>query len=208
MIQFLKKNTIALVSIIIALTTLYLTQFRKADIEIYVADKLLVWYAPSNATGIIAPISLINRSNRLGSVARVVMIINRRDTPEQNYVIEWKQFDDLVDGLWTRISETGTLAVPANGSISKQIRFEWTGQQDLKFRVGTYDVDLFVWEAVGDSPITTRKYSLIVDQAMFNEIAENSGKEAYDVTRVPINGGFSSSIVLNKHELERILYVK
>jgi hypothetical protein len=89
------STTIAIISLLIAATTLFLTQLRSPKlisqsgpfVKVYYAD-----YETGGSFGLYLPVTIINKSARTGTLLNAAITLHRKDTPEQSYFMQWREF--------------------------------------------------------------------------------------------------------------------
>lgn len=151
-----------------------------------------------------ASVSLLNQSNLVGTVVRLGAVIYRVDSPQRKYFLDWIQFQTLTDTGWKKDSDAGALTIPANGSVTKQVLFSWSGTPPLNFSEGPYKFAVVAWKPGKDQAPMHRIQDFMIDKPLLAKIDESALPKA-PMVRIDVGGLFLGSVLLGEDEARKLL---
>jgi hypothetical protein len=135
------------IGLIISITALYLTQFRRAKITASLGPSIHIYYYPPDRCGIYLPAVFHNRSPIKAIVYQAFLEIE--DTRGNNFALKWLTSNDIDKEI--NYSERGPAApfkIDGYEAISNALQFLWiNGSQlhRLEFLEGSYRIRLHIW---------------------------------------------------------------
>ncbi len=196
--------------LLIAVITFYLTNLRPPSVKCQIGPTLQVYHgdhAGGISTGFYLPVTFENTSARTGIVKNAALIIYRRDQPEQQFFMTWKDFAKLVpDQGWQPEEIAHAVAVPGRSTVGKFIWFMWFANSSpkLNLREGTYVVDLCYWTHVSKKPRHQKHEVFVTDETA--KILEARRAEGSNTSRILwLDKQINYNQVLTRHESEALL---
>lgn len=162
---------ISSISLLIAIITFYLTNLRRPRVQCQIGPNLQVYHGDHNAggsTGFYLPVTFENTSARTGIVSNAGLIVYRRDQPEQQFFMTWKDFAKIdPDKGWRPEEVAHALAVPGRSTVAKIIWFMWFAESTpkLNLREGAYILDLCYWTQISKKPQHQRHEFFVTDES-------------------------------------------
>jgi hypothetical protein len=89
---------VATVSLLTAVTTLFLTHLQSPKLTSQSGPFIKVYYADyetGGSFGLYLPVTFLNKAARTGTVLNAAIALRRRELAEQTYFIQWKEFSKL-----------------------------------------------------------------------------------------------------------------
>ena len=174
--RFVKKNTVAILSLTVSLIVLHKVHYDKPEVKAYVGDTIRLWHSENNSTMLVTPASFVNESSRIGTIVRLRAAIYDPNAPSNVSVLDWLQFDKLEfnkeDNVWEWLkdSDVGAFAIPPKSSIVKNVRFEL--KNPLHFPTGRYTLAFGGWYSEQETPQFCRVYSFKLDSGAVKNLKE------------------------------------
>lgn len=169
---------IAIISLLVSAATFYLVHFRKPLLSCRVGPEIRVYYADyefGGSLGLFIPITFINSAARTGTVLNVAVSVLRADTPQQQYLMQWRHFSklDVEKDQWIYSESAHAVAVPGNSAVNKIIWFMWvySSQPKLILQKGAYKLRVHFWEKKGANP-TSIEHSFLVGDSEFEALEQ------------------------------------
>ncbi len=162
----LVATVISILSLIVAISVAYTSNFRRANIEVSLGRNIVLFSTGQVQPGLSfnLPITFYNWSPQGGTIKKIRMVIGKKNS------------DDFYDMAWTTFVEIGSsgnfedkslaLPIPVKGqaSVNKIIRFDWitelSGKQ-FDLQASDYKLKIYLW--VKDTEKADLKY-----EASFN----------------------------------------
>jgi hypothetical protein len=212
-----KKNIklspiLSLLSLAIALTTLYLTQLRPPNITTEIGPIFWIYHIKGieRGTAIIVPVSFTNQSPTEGSIRRAAITVVREDEPTQRYFIGWHRYMVPIQVeeriVWR--SETMAHALPLLGrtSVIKYVLFPWESYSRPRFNLkeGKYELFFHRWEAGESIPKTTR-HTFVVSQEVANQLSKYHKEDVVTSLDLTLDNEGNRNRVLTEQEFNVLL---
>ena len=159
-------RSVAILGLIVSGANVYFTQFQPADLSVFVAPTMSVYYQKNGSLGVHVPVGFTNSSGRGGAILRARLFLGR-GKDKLPYEQEWTGFSDT-SSQTIKESDVIPVAVAATSVVGKIIQFKWpsdphkSSDKDtdttLLLTPGHYTFELRLWTADTDKPgITIRK---------------------------------------------------
>lgn len=145
------------IGLIVSLTTLYLTQFRRAKITASLGPSIHIYYFAPDVSGIYLPTVFHNRSPTKAIIYQVFLELE--DTNGNNFALKWLTSNDIDKNA--NYSERGPAApfkIDGFEAISNALQFVWhnhPGIHHLEFSEGSYQSKLHIWTSDQTRPEIT-----------------------------------------------------
>lgn len=135
------------IGLVISLTTLYLTQFRRAKITASLGPLIHIYYFAPDRCGIYLPVVFHNQSPTKAIVYQAFLELE--DTDGNNFALKWLTSNNIDKDI--NYSERGPAApfkIDGFEAISNALLFMWHNYpttQSLEFLAGSYQCKLHIW---------------------------------------------------------------
>jgi len=202
---------IAIISLLVSAVTLYLAQLRPSKlisksgpfIKVYYAD-----YESGGSVGLYLPVSIINESARTGTILNAAITLGRKDSPEQSYFMQWREFQKLSieKNAWVYEEMAHALAIPGTSAINKIIWFMWDAksQPKLILREGTYIINFYFWDKK-DKPPNCETHQFYVDDSIYTQLESYRVAKKPTVFDIRLDMEIEQNRLLTEHELRKLL---
>ncbi|MCK4284298.1 MAG: hypothetical protein KAX44_08280 [Candidatus Brocadiae bacterium] len=200
------SDAVALLSLVIACTVLFLTQFRRPRVGVHFSPVLKSYYRKDGSLAFYLTVTFDNSALTPGLVRHVAMVLHRRDNPKARFLMPWRSFASYSfdEKRWWATEMARALAVPGRSSVDKTIWFAWEGRApDLALEKGEYEIELLWWDArdlVRRSARTVHVTERI--QQKFQEYREKAKTSFVDL---PLDAGRAENRVLNPSQYRALL---
>ena len=152
---------ISVLSLLVAFSVFFMTYLRRPVISCQIGPTVQIYlgdHAIGGSTGFYLPITFENAAARTGIVTNAALVCRRRDEPEQQFFMTWKDFANLgpEDGGWRAEEIAHAIAVPGRSTVAKIVWFMWYAESTPKLilREGTYVLELVYWMRLSGKPST------------------------------------------------------
>lgn len=169
---------ISLISLLVSAGTLYLVHFRKPSLSCLVGPEIKVYYTDyefGSSLGLIVPITFINSAARTGSIINVAVSILRADTPQQQFLMLWREFHklDIEKNQWIYSESAHAIAIPGNSAVNKMIWFLWGSDSHPKLVLtkGAYKLRVHFWKSKRTNPTTT-EHDFVIGDAEYDSLEQ------------------------------------
>lgn len=205
------STIIAIISLLVAATTLYLTQLRPPKlisqsgpfIKIYYAD-----YETAGSFGLYLPVTIINKSARTGTILNAAITLHRKESPEQSYLMQWREFSklDVERHKWVFDEMAHALAIPGKSTIAKIIWFMWNSESQPKLilREGTYILSFYFWDE-RDKPPNCETHQLYVSESIYNKLENYRAEKKLTTVDIRLDIEIEQNRLLTQHEVRKLL---
>lgn len=200
---------IALISLILSLLTIYLTQFRPSQISVVLDPEIQIHHADYNlgvSTGVYIPTTFINTSSRTGVVLETRISVYKKTSDDHRHLLRWREFQKVAENGWQTEQEANSIAVKGKSAESKVIWYMWfaDSQPELSFTEGTYNLDVYVWLNKSKKPMkqSCSFYISKADETAFQDRIKTSSRAT---RRIVIDKELDRNRVLTKHETIKLL---
>jgi hypothetical protein len=147
---------ISILSLGVAATALFVSQFRGPRISVHVGPSVKLYYPKEGGFAVYIPITFINDSARMGTVFRAAISLVRIENSEERFFIEWGSFStyDPQTGNWRYESMAHALAIPGKVAVNKLFWFNWlpSSLPPLRICEGEYILTVHYWTKRTSSP--------------------------------------------------------
>lgn len=143
---------ISSLSLIVAATTLYMNQFRKAKIKIILGPDIHMYHPSDGGTAFYLPVIFTNRSPTKGLVKEIFLKV---ECPDKGcYFMLWKEevSISLKDMEYVHTDRAKPFTIDGYATTAKTYWFLWpqNKQQPLTFKQGEYTFTIMARTAKGD----------------------------------------------------------
>lgn len=202
---------ISALSLLIAVLTFYLTNLRRPSVGCQIGPTVQMYHgdhAIGGSTGFYLPVTFENTSARTGIVTNAALICYRRDQPEQQFFMTWKDFANLDPDTtgWRPDEIAHAIAVPGRSTIAKIIWFMWFADTTPKlyFREGAYILDFCYWTQVSKKPRHERHEVFVTDETA-KALEERRSTNSNTSRILWLDKQIDYNRVLTRHESEALL---
>jgi hypothetical protein len=194
----------------LGVASFYLTQLRPPRIQVIAERRVRIGYALQGpAFGVYMPLTFVNRSQRLGVVRKITLVLKARDFDGPAFCIDLSRFVDLDPGKnsYKDIELPHSFAVPGSSSVSKLVKFMWWNDSKPEFILGNheYDFNVYIWTRPTCEPDAVARHVLkpTESQAALLEESRKNGDGAS--IEVVLDEGAPGNRILGRNELQREL---
>lgn len=162
------------IGLIVSLTTLYLTQFRRAKITASLGPLIHIYYYAPDRCGIYLPVVFHNQSPTKAIVYQAFLELE--DTHGNNFALKWLTSNDINKEI--NYSERGPAApfkIDGFEAISNALLFMWHNHpsiQSLEFLEGSYQSKLHIWTSDRIRPDVTVIERFDIDKELATIMAD------------------------------------
>jgi len=192
----------------LGVASFYLTQLRPPRIQVIAERRIRIGYAlEGSAFGAYVPLTFVNRSQRLGVVHKITLVLQAREANEPAFCIDLSRFTDLDPGKnsYRDIALPHSFAVPGNSSVSHLVKFMWWNDSKPGFILGTksYDFTILVWTRPKVKPDAVARHVLhpTETQAAILDASRKAG-DGVNI-EVVLDQGSPGNRILNQKDLQR-----
>ncbi len=207
-IQEVISIVIAFISLSVSAGTFFLTQ-RPPVLESYIGPIIKVYYPSDGGFAFYLPISFINYASRTGVVVRSAVIIYRKDTPQEQYFIEWDSFSTFTsdENSWTFSEVASILAIPGKSAVSKIAWFRWkpSSHPTLQIRPGEYILTFYYWTKSKGRPQVDVPHELYISNELFEELEKYRSDSKSTIVDVVLDRQIAKNRSMTLHEANKIL---
>jgi hypothetical protein len=143
------STIISMISLLVAIATLFLVQFRPARITSYLGPNANFGYrATDGGLSITVPVTFTNHGSRTGAVLRSAITLWRKEWPEERYFMKWHSFvkEDYKTLQYVTDEGAHALAIPGKSIVAKVITYPWLADsKPIDFRDATYCLAFLYW---------------------------------------------------------------
>ena len=161
------------VSILVSLYTFYVTQLRRAKLEIVAGPKVTVYYRPESEFCIYVPLSFLNSSYQSGVIHHVDLTVIKPGN-KREYQMEWAAFAryNAEINRWLLEEVAHAVVVPGRSSIHKLAWFSWRppDKASLILEAGEYELKVDIWTGAKPELTITSKHQLAVPAEIVQEL--------------------------------------
>lgn len=201
---------ISVVSLGLAATALFMSQFRGPKISVHVGPIVKLYYLMDGGFAMYIPTTFINDSPRMSVVFRVAISLLRTENPHERFFIEWVSFSayDPETECFRYEDIAHALAVPGMAEVNKMIWFHWltSSTPSLHIREGEYDLTIHYWITETGKPVNNiHKFYVSEDTFAKLESYRTGGK---DITvEVVLDKQLDRNRLMTPHEAKALLNV-
>lgn len=162
------------IGLVVSVTTLYLTQFRRAKITASLGPLVHIYYYESDRCGIYLPVVFHNQSPTKAIVYKAFLELE--DASGNNFALKWLTSNDIDKSI--NYSERGPAApfkIDGFEAISNALLFMWQNHptiQQLEFLEGSYRSKLHIWISDRVRPDVTVTERFDIDEELAAIMAE------------------------------------
>jgi hypothetical protein len=205
------STVIALISLIIAVLTLFLSNLQPAKITSKVGPFIRIYYTDydsGESFGLYLPATFLNLTPQTSTVLNAAITLARKDSDEQIYFMQWKQFSKLdpVQDKWVTDEMAHALAVPSKSSVAKIIWFIWgyDSQPRLILREGIYRLKFYFWENKKSRP-RCETHEFFVSESLAQKLESYRAQKKSTTHTIRLDLEIDENRLLTRHEAERLL---
>lgn len=151
----LLKVALPVISFLLSIYTLYITQWRRACLKIFIGEHLNLGHFIEGNFQITLPITFINDGARLGVIRSVSLLIQGPNI-DDGYLLEPYFIQKINDaGHFQHESQPAPITIAGKQTITKQILFRSSPIRPTEFRLlnkGTYVLTLLCWTGDSNNP--------------------------------------------------------
>jgi hypothetical protein len=201
-------TAIALLSLLVSAITLFLTQFKGAELSHVVGPELKVYYPFDGGFALYLPVTFLNQSARTGTVLKCGITIFSNVNPEERFYMEWREFSrlDPATAKWGYEEITHAIAIPGNGSTVKVVWFSWRANSTPQFRLseGQYVFAFHYWTAFSKQPVTSQ-HGLHIDHDTFVALDGYRTNKQSTIVDLVLDAQIASNKLMTSHEAKSLL---
>jgi hypothetical protein len=196
---------VSLISLLVALTTLYWTQFRPPRIGLIVGSTIGVNHQ-EDGFSICLPVTMSNVAHRPGLVNRCSLVFLPAAGAQTAHYIEWTEFRkrDQDKSKYVLEEFAGPLQIEGRSSVSKLVWFRWRNGV-FPFSEGKYAIELIVWLENGEKPAIREKHDFFIGPEEAKALAEYKANSKTIIKWMGIDKQIEANKLLTQHELEKLL---
>ena len=157
--------SLSVLAVVVSLANLYLTQLRRARLELHAGEHLKVNYFVKGNFGAALPVAVTNDGANVGIVLRFGLLMQHADSGEA-YLLEPVSYQRLTaEGVLEDESDATPIAVPGRNTAAKNVLFRSSLDRPDEYRLakaGRYNVTLLAWETESSKPSLHRRFSVEV----------------------------------------------
>ena len=173
---------VSIISLIVAATNFYFTQWREPSLEGFVAPTMFVYYQLNGHIGLHVPVGFINKTARGGAVLRARLLVGRADD-DKTFELEWTGFSETSSGNPSYIvTEPGPVAVGSTSVVGKVIQFKWPADwpadsPELLLLQGKYHLEIQLWTEDTSSPSVSVQRTFQVTKSTADTLLDRRQKK-------------------------------
>src|SRR5262245_33294992 len=204
-------TVISIISLLIALTTFFLTQLQPARLSSQSGPFIKIYYADfeqGGSFGLYLPVTFINKSTKTGVVLNAAITLCKKDSPEEIFFMHWREFSKLDDkkNQWVFEQMAHAIAVSGKSTVAKVIWFMWNtdSQPKLILREGGYKLDFHFWYQK-DKPALHETHEFFVGQSVFAQLEKYRDEKRSTVIDLRLDKDIEDNRAMTRHELKKLL---
>ncbi|WP_148287953.1 hypothetical protein [Rhodopseudomonas sp. B29] len=163
------------ISLIISISTLYLTQFRPAKVTVSSGPMVHLFYIQPSQPTIFLPVVFHNSSPTKAIVYSIFLEIE--DTKGEHFALKWVGSVKIdLSNNYTDTSLAGPFKIDGYETIPNALRFFWVNgenMQQLDWLEGTYLLTLHIWTTANSiSPDHSVKETMVINKEVAATMAQ------------------------------------
>lgn len=203
------STIIALVSLVISLSTLVFTHLRPAKITAFIGPNIHLGYPSPGGVSMNIPVTFSNHGAQVGSIFRAAATIYHRDSPHQRYFMLWDSFmklDIQTTPRWVNDEMAHVLTVPGKSIVAKNILFAWypSSQPPIVLREGIYKVVFLYWTSELANP-HMETHQVVVSSSHLEAFRDTGDPAKPRSAIIQLDQQLESNKLMNEHEFSVLL---
>jgi hypothetical protein len=179
---------LALAAFGLSVINFYLTQVKRAHIQIIAGDYLNIGHFEEGHLNITLPLIFINHGGRIGIVTRIALLVeNLQD--ENGYLLEPFFFQKVDDkGNFAQDQPSSPVGVGAKQSLTKQVLFRSSLKHPTDFqmvRQGTYHFKLLGWVEHAYQAHTSVSFTVDISAELASKLQAELNSKSGWTERIP-----------------------
>lgn len=208
------STIIAVTSLIMAITTFYLSNLQSAKITSKVGPFIKVYYADydsGGSFGLYIPSVFINTASKVGVILNAAITLNKNDSPEQLYFLQWKEFAKLDVALnkWVYEEMAHAFAITGKSTSTKIVWYMWNSgsQPKLVLREGSYTLSFYFWEKENKAP-NCETHEFHVSEDMVNTLEGYRAQKKSTTFDIRLDREIDENRLMTHREMKKLLQVR
>ena len=196
---------ISVLSLIVSIIVLYLTQLQKPNISFHLGSTLGFCHLEGGFE-LYTPITFLNTAQRTGLVRKCAVLVSFPNYPTRSHYIEWTEFSDYdaEKREWFRAEFAGPLPVPGRASENRMVRFKWH-QGDVAFAAGVYHITFYVWLRGSRRPEITSSHTGELSEQNAADLSQFKAENKSRIRYFTVDEEIESNKLLTSHEVSTLL---
>lgn len=176
---------IAIISLALAVFTLYLAQFKNPDIKMSLARRIRIGGTGGGGFQIYAPITFANNSHRPGNIERIIVLLVTQTS--KRYLFELSRISELDSEGKKFVDKSIAGTFPVLGKTSSQavFRFVWWDETVPKFELEGWENEIIVcaWTSVRKKPELVCRSKFIIEGSTYEKVKHfQSSNVLYEIS--------------------------
>jgi hypothetical protein len=178
----------SLVSLLISLLTLYLTQFRPSNVTASTGPFIHIFYVLPNEPTIFLPVVFHNSSPTKAIVYKAFLEVE--DTKGQHFAMKWTASVKIdLSNKYTDTEVSGPFKIDGYETISNALRFFWVnGEPQFDWLEGSYKTKLDIWTSDSVEPDYSTSDNFHINKEVAAIMAEKKLKSDNTSRFLPLEG--------------------
>jgi hypothetical protein len=195
---------ISMISLLIAITSLYLTQFRPPRVTVSTGPMIHLFYVKPDEPTIFLPVVFHNASPTKAIVYKVFLEL--KDTKGDYFALKWYGSVKIdQDNNYTNTGLAGPFKIDGYETIPNALRLIWFNGRDnqqLEWLEGDYELTLHIWTSSSVQPDYSTSDVLQINDQVAAIMAEKKAQSDNTSRFLPLQGKSLISFATGKKKVD------
>ena len=169
---------VSLASLLVALATLYYTNFRRPRLRVLVGSRFKLNHPQRSGFSLAMPITITNQSAQPGHVHKISVAVRMPHVQKDYRYLDWGQFVvyNPERNSWDVEEMAHPFLVPGKSSVSKVIGYGWSNVNERFItEIGQYELQVLCWTSAKRQPSIKVSHSFSVTRTLKDAIDNRMG---------------------------------
>lgn len=188
------KFGLPVLSLLLSIYTLYVTQWRNARLQIFVGEHVNLGHFKEGNFHITLPVVFINNGVRVGVIRRVALLIKGSGS-DDGYLLEPYFYQSIrEDGHFKHESQPVPITIAGKQNLTKQILFRSSEERPTEFQLlntGAYTLTLLGWTSDSGNPALATSFSFDISLDAATKLHSDFKNRTGNTTRITQKNWFN-----------------